>query len=90
MFFGGPDRIRTDDLLVANEALYQLSYGPAITLKIFDFVRVMSALRRTYAEGLLTSRTVRVPRIELGTSSLSGKKILDIFFPLYLKIWCSW
>ncbi len=24
----GPDRIRTGDLLVANEALYQLSYGP--------------------------------------------------------------
>ena len=23
-----PDRIRTGDLLVANEALYQLSYGP--------------------------------------------------------------
>ena len=25
---GGPDRIRTGDLLIANEALYQLSYGP--------------------------------------------------------------
>ena len=24
----GPDRDQTDDLLVANEALYQLSYGP--------------------------------------------------------------
>lgn len=28
---GGPDRIRTGDLLIANEALYQLSYGPALT-----------------------------------------------------------
>src|SRR3989344_3999391 len=26
--FGGPDWIRTSDLLIANEALYQLSYGP--------------------------------------------------------------
>ena len=25
---GGPAEIRTPDLLVANEALYQLSYGP--------------------------------------------------------------
>ena len=24
----GPERIRTADLLIANEALYQLSYGP--------------------------------------------------------------
>src|SRR5688572_23920243 len=26
--FGGPDQNRTDDLLIANEALSQLSYGP--------------------------------------------------------------
>ncbi len=26
--FGGPERIRTADLFIANEALYQLSYGP--------------------------------------------------------------
>ena len=26
--FGGPDRVRTDDLLDANQALSQLSYGP--------------------------------------------------------------
>ena len=25
---GGPDQNRTDDLLIANETLYQLSYGP--------------------------------------------------------------
>ncbi len=25
---GGPDRDQTDDLFVANEALYQLSYRP--------------------------------------------------------------
>ena len=29
-FVCGPDRIRTDDLLDAIEALYQLSYGPFI------------------------------------------------------------
>ena len=27
---GGPDRVRTDDLLDANQALSQLSYGPII------------------------------------------------------------
>ena len=26
---GGPDRDQTDDLVVANDALYQLSYRPA-------------------------------------------------------------
>jgi hypothetical protein len=26
--FGGPDRDQTDDLVVANDALYQLSYWP--------------------------------------------------------------
>ncbi len=29
---GGPDRVRTDDLLDANQALSQLSYGPNQTL----------------------------------------------------------
>ena len=28
---GGPDRVRTDDLLDANQALSQLSYGPLRT-----------------------------------------------------------
>ena len=27
--FGGPDRIRTCDLLIKSQLLYQLSYGPA-------------------------------------------------------------
>ena len=27
---GGADQVRTDDLLVANEALFQLSYDPMI------------------------------------------------------------
>jgi hypothetical protein len=27
-WFGGADRIRTCDLLIANETLYQLSYDP--------------------------------------------------------------
>ena len=28
---GGPDRVRTDDLLDANQALSQLSYGPKVS-----------------------------------------------------------
>jgi hypothetical protein len=28
---GGPDRVRTDDLLDANQALSQLSYGPIVS-----------------------------------------------------------
>ena len=30
---GGPDRDRTDDLLDANQALSQLSYGPNVTVR---------------------------------------------------------
>ena len=29
--FGGGNRIRTDDILLAKQALYQLSYTPKIT-----------------------------------------------------------
>ena len=29
LIVGGPDRIRTGDLRIANAALYQLSYGPS-------------------------------------------------------------
>ncbi len=28
---GGADRDRTDDLVIANDALFQLSYGPSET-----------------------------------------------------------
>jgi len=28
--FGGARRIRTDDILLAKQALYQLSYGPSL------------------------------------------------------------
>ena len=35
VLFGGPDRIRTGDLLIANEALYQLSYGPVTLNGLF-------------------------------------------------------
>ena len=31
---GGPDRVRTDDLLDANQALSQLSYGPMCLVPI--------------------------------------------------------
>lgn len=33
--FCGPDRIRTGDLLIANEALYQLSYGPVRNILLY-------------------------------------------------------
>ena len=35
-FFGGDKRIRTAGLLVANEALYQLSHNP---ICIFNYIR---------------------------------------------------
>ncbi len=54
--FGGADRDRTDDLVIANDALSQLSYGPMVSvlprraryLSDICFVRrVLSSLDRT-------------------------------------------
>lgn len=33
---GGPDRDQTDDLFVANEALYQLSYRPVREVRYWE------------------------------------------------------
>ena len=33
-YHGGAERVRTDDLLNANQPLFQLSYGPSILQQI--------------------------------------------------------
>ena len=40
-FYGGAERVRTDDLLNANQPLFQLSYGP------FSFQRVPVSFHST-------------------------------------------
>jgi hypothetical protein len=66
--YGGARRDRTDDLMLAKHALYQLSYGPNIGSRLR---RAEVAVRRL--------RQARVPRgmvgpgrLELPTSRLSG------------------
>ena len=70
---GGADRNRTDDLLLAKQALSQLSYGPA--------VRSSDSKCRTSGPTQpwlntdaphLISRVVGLGRVELPTSRLSG------------------
>ena len=39
--WGGGDRIRTDDRLVANQVLYQLSYAPAIPSQDEDWLEMV-------------------------------------------------
>ena len=34
--FGGAERVRTDDLLNANQPLFQLSYGPSNSPRLFS------------------------------------------------------
>jgi hypothetical protein len=41
---GGGDRIRTDDRLVANQVLYQLSYAPVSVVGLTGFEPVTSRL----------------------------------------------
>ena len=55
--FGGADRDRTDDILLAKQALSQLSYSP-IALK--------------YNKNLQPLEVVGLGRLELPTSPLSG------------------
>ena len=46
---GGADRDRTDDLLNANQALFQLSYGPETKKSNRPFVRTKESEEREFA-----------------------------------------
>ncbi len=59
---GGARRIRTDDILLAKQALYQLSYGPVAR-------RNRSILASSLAS---QQRVVGLDRLELSTLRLSG------------------
>jgi hypothetical protein len=66
---GGARRDRTDDLLVANQTLSQLSYGPvgpSQKSKIRNNLLLSSEL------SLCTTTMVGLGRLELPTSRLSG------------------
>ena len=59
---GGARRIRTDDILLAKQALYQLSYGPLSGLS-----------QESWSDPkLLEKRVVGLGRLELPTLRLSG------------------
>ena len=62
---GGAGRSRTDDILLAKQALYQLSYGPIPTGTVASSgelsVRVM--LARSKPEGLAQAANHRVVRV---------------------------
>jgi hypothetical protein len=69
--YGGADRDRTGGLLVANQALSQLSYSPLTTVASFQ----LSVTSRTYwklAAGNWLLILVGLGRVELPTSPLSG------------------
>ena len=74
---GGARRSRTDDILLAKQALYQLSYGPVL----FGFLanRNSAKPRRAVGDAVLRLRTPSEPevlvgpgRLELPTLRLSG------------------
>jgi hypothetical protein len=44
---GGPDQVRTDDLLNAIEALFQLSYEPVSNVRVWK-IKVSRAKARTF------------------------------------------
>ena len=67
--FGGARRVRTDDLMLAKHALYQLSYGPSKRLRDASPWGVSSI--RLPAQGV-TRSVVGPGRLELPTSRLSG------------------
>ena len=63
---GGARRIRTDDILLAKQALYQLSYGPSPLVSSFKAQESWGRLR-PYA-----GKLVGPIRFELMTSRLSS------------------
>ena len=42
--FGGAERVRTDDLLNANQPLFQLSYGPSNSPRLFSPAPLASSI----------------------------------------------
>jgi hypothetical protein len=73
-FSGGADRDRTGGLLVANQALSQLSYSPTTTgFNVARFqcckVKNLETLKLWHLETLIL---VGLDRLELSTSPLSG------------------
>lgn len=62
---GGARRIRTDDILLAKQALYQLSYGPSHSVSCFK-------PRRAGSVASVCRRLVGPIRFELMTSRLSS------------------
>ncbi len=72
--YGGARRDRTDDLMLAKHALYQLSYGPIIRSPNQESVKV--AVRASHVTARnpkqRLERVVGPGRLELPTSRLSG------------------
>src|SRR5271163_2196906 len=70
-FSGGADRDRTGGLLVANQALSQLSYSPNRKFQSFTFqsFNAFETLKLCHLETLIM---VGLDRLELSTSPLSG------------------
>ena len=68
--FGGADRDRTGGLLVANQALSQLSYSPLFVVSLWSMVVSKICQRLTTSDRRLI--LVGLGRVELPTSPLSG------------------
>ena len=71
---GGARRDRTDDLLLAKQALSQLSYGPVSTSRPCGRHLPGGDLREKLIEAPATKRMVGLERFELSTSRLSSAR----------------
>src|SRR5216684_5180424 len=71
-FSGGADRDRTGGLLVANQALSQLSYSPKFQHPALSRQRLAKPARMMSAECQVLLYVVGLGRLELPTSPLSG------------------
>ena len=71
---GGADRDRTGGLLVANQALSQLSYSPNPVVRLWSLVvrKSPSFAKTTNDARPTTDLLVGLDRLELSTSPLSG------------------
>jgi hypothetical protein len=78
--FGGREGIRTPGLLVANEALSQLSYSPTSSTAILANAQVLANTRSTALKQVGRS----IPLLPLGIKLRPGNRI--VFFDRFLRL----
>jgi hypothetical protein len=91
LYYGGRDRGRTGDLIVANDALSQLSYSPTVRLLLNDYTSATYPLHlrglrgprkkrgnSLRAKGQVTRVLTKFGQLETGGTARLGRKVATL------------